>query len=198
MSSHNTTTYVALDLIYHLENPAPAAPFLNVGDEQLDALQKLANIFNTALPKPKVQPSAPPTMQLLLVMPTMPASISKQQAAPSPHIQHIHHRTPRVNRHGSTRVPAPVAKAPQTPVSHPKKGSKEKQWRASTRVLTTTPIDTPLVTPKGHKTPHVIPPESSMPLPRTPPMYIPTPKGWKVHYALHTPPPHIIPQEPLQ
>eukprot|EP00957_Ditylum_brightwellii_P184378 14043655-Ditylum_brightwellii.AAC.1 len=46
--------------------------------------------------------------------------------------------------------------------------------------------------------PHIIPPESGMPPPKTPPMYIPTPKGWRAHYPQHATPPYIIPQEPLQ
>jgi hypothetical protein len=45
LSSTGTIAKSALDLIEALRNPAPAAPFVKLGDERLAALQQLATIF---------------------------------------------------------------------------------------------------------------------------------------------------------
>jgi hypothetical protein len=41
----------AADLTHALLNPQPAGPFCQVGDEQVIALRRLANIFVSAKPK---------------------------------------------------------------------------------------------------------------------------------------------------
>eukprot|EP00957_Ditylum_brightwellii_P140695 10717480-Ditylum_brightwellii.AAC.1 len=55
-ASKDASTHAALDLIHALQNPTPATPFNQVGQKQMDALRKLAEIFQTALPKEKSSP----------------------------------------------------------------------------------------------------------------------------------------------
>ena len=59
MSSHDAAIYTANDLITALTKPQPPNPFLSIGDEQITALKKLANIFKTATTK---QPISTPGM----------------------------------------------------------------------------------------------------------------------------------------
>ena len=49
LSSADAAMHAAKDLIHALENPQPATPFPGVGDEQVLALQQLADIFYKAL-----------------------------------------------------------------------------------------------------------------------------------------------------
>ena len=51
MSSHDAAIYAANDLIMPLTKPQPPNPFLLIGDEQIAALQKLADIFKTTTTK---------------------------------------------------------------------------------------------------------------------------------------------------
>jgi hypothetical protein len=57
-SSADATTHAASDLVYALQNPAPAAPFAQLGDQQMAAFRKLANIFAT---KVRLQTTTPAT-----------------------------------------------------------------------------------------------------------------------------------------
>jgi hypothetical protein len=50
-SSSELVTQAAADLTHALLNPKPAGPFCQVGNEQVIALRKLANIFVSAKPK---------------------------------------------------------------------------------------------------------------------------------------------------
>jgi hypothetical protein len=67
-SSADAATQAALNLIHALENPSPAAPFVALGDDQLHAISKLADIFRTntlqtptdSQPSPRVAPNTPP------------------------------------------------------------------------------------------------------------------------------------------
>eukprot|EP00957_Ditylum_brightwellii_P144533 11009917-Ditylum_brightwellii.AAC.1 len=43
-------TYAVLDLIDALQNPAPAAPFAQMGERKMAALKQLAGIFISELP----------------------------------------------------------------------------------------------------------------------------------------------------
>jgi hypothetical protein len=63
LSSTDTITKLALDLIHALRNPAPAAPFTKLGEERLAALHQLATIFCTATTQspPRVAASKPST-----------------------------------------------------------------------------------------------------------------------------------------
>eukprot|EP00957_Ditylum_brightwellii_P131121 10001112-Ditylum_brightwellii.AAC.1 len=90
---------------------------------------------------------------------------------------------------------------------------KQKQTHANTRVPSTpqnATVPDPL-TPlqrsphlqkaapiKGPDKPHIILPDKPVPPPRTPPFYIPTPKGWQQVQLHGDIKPHVIPPEPLQ
>ena len=54
MSAHDAAIYTASDLITVLTKPQPPNSFLSIGDEQIVALQKLANIFQTAITKQRI------------------------------------------------------------------------------------------------------------------------------------------------
>ena len=65
VSAHDAAIYAANDLIIALTKPQPPNSFLSLGDEQIVALQKLANSFQTAITKqpistPGVSESGPP------------------------------------------------------------------------------------------------------------------------------------------
>jgi hypothetical protein len=49
--SNELATQAAADLTHALLNPQPAGPFFQVGDEQVIALKRLANIFVSVIPK---------------------------------------------------------------------------------------------------------------------------------------------------
>jgi hypothetical protein len=68
-SSADAATRAAQDLIHALDNPSPAAPFATLGADQLHAIRKLAEIFQTTTTQPPTVPlhnpsSAPPTAPL--------------------------------------------------------------------------------------------------------------------------------------
>jgi hypothetical protein len=50
MSSKDLASIAALELSHALQNPAPAAPFSQIGMAQLQALRQLSDIFFAALP----------------------------------------------------------------------------------------------------------------------------------------------------
>ena len=54
VSSHDAAIYTANDLITALTKPQPPNPFLSIGDEQIAALQKLADIFKTTSTKQSI------------------------------------------------------------------------------------------------------------------------------------------------
>eukprot|EP00957_Ditylum_brightwellii_P035722 2708260-Ditylum_brightwellii.AAC.2 len=58
LSSADAAARATLDLIQAIKNPQPATPFPRIGNKQMDALQALADIFNTAL-KPLKEPPIP-------------------------------------------------------------------------------------------------------------------------------------------
>ena len=65
VSSHDAAIYAVNDLIMALTKPQPPNPFLSIGDEQIAALKKLANIFKTTTTKqpistPRVPDIEPP------------------------------------------------------------------------------------------------------------------------------------------
>jgi len=57
-SSADAAVIAAKELTHALLNPAPAAPFLDIGDKQLEALKQLAEIFQTGI---KNSSEPPPT-----------------------------------------------------------------------------------------------------------------------------------------
>jgi hypothetical protein len=50
MSSKDLASIAALELSNSLQNPAPAAPFSQIGTAQLQALRQLSDMFSAALP----------------------------------------------------------------------------------------------------------------------------------------------------
>jgi hypothetical protein len=48
--SKDLASITALELSNALQNPAPAAPFSQIGTAQLQALRQLSDIFSAALP----------------------------------------------------------------------------------------------------------------------------------------------------
>jgi hypothetical protein len=58
-STRELLTQAATQLTHALLNPKPAGPFCQVGDEQMLALQRLAAIFEGALPARKKDTTSP-------------------------------------------------------------------------------------------------------------------------------------------
>jgi hypothetical protein len=61
-SSKDLASIAALELSNALQNPAPAAPFSQIGTAQLQAMRQLSDIFSAALPSGTEQ-HAPPLSQ---------------------------------------------------------------------------------------------------------------------------------------
>lgn len=93
-SSANAAIQAALQLTHALQNLAPAAPFANIGQPQLIALQELASIFtnsangtNSTAIEPLAEPPAPPrvapvaTVNNATVPP--PRVVAMQEQAPT-------------------------------------------------------------------------------------------------------------------
>jgi hypothetical protein len=59
-SSKDLASIAAMELYHALQNPAPAAPFCQIGTAQLQALRQLSDIFSAALPS-RTPPPAPPS-----------------------------------------------------------------------------------------------------------------------------------------
>jgi hypothetical protein len=51
-SSADAAIFAANDLIHALQNPSPATPFAQLGSDQLNALQQLADILDTTINHP--------------------------------------------------------------------------------------------------------------------------------------------------
>ena len=89
-SSADAATQAALDLIHALENPSPAAPFATIGNAQLHAIRKLADIFRTntsqpqtdSQPSPRVAPNTPPDTNRLPRVPGTPVITPRVAATP--------------------------------------------------------------------------------------------------------------------
>eukprot|EP00957_Ditylum_brightwellii_P041988 3179235-Ditylum_brightwellii.AAC.1 len=106
MSSKDTATHAALDLIHHLQHPTPATPFSNVGDEQLDALRKLAENVHTALPtaQQEIHPMAPPPMRDPIVEPRLHTHNLNPLPTPIGDMNHFQHMAQAVPPSANTRV----------------------------------------------------------------------------------------------
>jgi hypothetical protein len=61
-SSKDLASIASLELSNALQNPAPAAPFSQIGTAQLQALRQISDIFSAALPS-GTKPHAPPLSQ---------------------------------------------------------------------------------------------------------------------------------------
>eukprot|EP00957_Ditylum_brightwellii_P037559 2840607-Ditylum_brightwellii.AAC.1 len=89
-TSKDAATHATLDLIHALQNPVPAAPFSQVGQKQMDALRKLADIFQTTLPQDNSSPvlhNSGSNMRQPVAQPWLPAV--NTQPAPLPPIVRV-------------------------------------------------------------------------------------------------------------
>ena len=80
-STLDKATQAAEDLIDVLQTPSPASPFFEFGNEQHNALQKLANIFKASIPN-LTSPSSPPTTVPQLPRVQEPTSLPRVQRLP--------------------------------------------------------------------------------------------------------------------
>ena len=111
-SSADAAIIAAQELIHALQNPAPATPFANMGNDRLQALRHLAQIFHSALPNaqpaaasPRVQVQPAPRVQAQ-PSPRVPTPTSLRVPAPT---------SPRVPTHPSPRVTRAQANQPRYP-----------------------------------------------------------------------------------
>jgi hypothetical protein len=85
-ASKDMATIAAQELTHALMHPAPAAPFIIIGGAQLEALRKLANIFNAALPPYATGGSVPLPSSTNTTSPSPPSGSSPQPTpACAPH-----------------------------------------------------------------------------------------------------------------
>jgi hypothetical protein len=95
-SSHELATQAAADLMHALLNPQPAGPLCRVGDEQVIALRRLANIFVSAKPRNKIDNNAPHRVQTTVSPPRVasqdPERTSLQHSIPSQSTPNLHRR----------------------------------------------------------------------------------------------------------
>jgi hypothetical protein len=79
---HRSSQYMAriaeLELSNALQNPAPAAPFSNIGTAQLQALRQLSDIFSAALPSGTAQHAPPLTQNSSQFRSTVPPGCNTQ------------------------------------------------------------------------------------------------------------------------
>jgi hypothetical protein len=119
-SSHDVATQAAADLTHALLNPQLAGPFCQVGDEQVIALRRLANIFGSAKPRNANNSLAPPPDEIennapqrvrTTVSPPRVASIDPGQTS----LQHIIPSQSTPNSHRRQQTPLRRIVTPQTP-----------------------------------------------------------------------------------
>ena len=91
LSSADNAMRAAADLAHALQNPSPAAPFAQYGDEKLNAIAKLTEIFEAA-----VTPAAQPPRVL---NPPVPPPRVPNPAVPPPRVPSTHAPPPRVPPH---------------------------------------------------------------------------------------------------
>jgi hypothetical protein len=82
LSSADAALRAVKDLIAALKNPHPAAPFDQLGDQQLRALKDLAKIFDTTLPR------VTPGKQLPSGTPSQPSPSNQPKPPPLPSPRH--------------------------------------------------------------------------------------------------------------
>eukprot|EP00957_Ditylum_brightwellii_P095221 7252200-Ditylum_brightwellii.AAC.1 len=109
MASKDVATHAALDLIHCLSNPTPATPFLMVGNEQMNALRKLAEIFNTSLMPPQqfIPYVAPPQMVAPVTMPCLHTAKPVAQGQHTMSMHYTKHSPSTVPMHANKRVNIP-------------------------------------------------------------------------------------------
>jgi hypothetical protein len=102
-SSRDLATQEAKQLTYALVNPQPTGPFNQVGDEQIIALKKLVEIFESTLPKHRQRTATP----LLNKESNSPPRVDIPESP-----QREHHPV------SAPRVIVPTASKQMTPYSH--------------------------------------------------------------------------------
>jgi hypothetical protein len=97
-----------MELSHALQHPAPAAPFIQIGTAQLQALRQLSDIFSAALPS---RPASPPSLKPTTIGTTVRQGPSNQTPIPPQQVQNpldspspTHRRSQRIN---PIRVPSP-------------------------------------------------------------------------------------------
>ncbi len=131
-SSADAAKHAARALIHTLLHPTPAAPFAQLGDQQTQALQQLAQIFDRAIDNNPKQAPSPPTR---VAQPT-------PRVAPAPIL-----RAPLAPRQ-SQRVLTPryPTRSTERPHRYPTRNTNPPPHRAY-HVATITPTALPLNTP---------------------------------------------------
>jgi hypothetical protein len=118
-SSHDLATQAAADRTHALLHPQPAGPFCQVGDEQTNALRRLASIFvsvkprnttNSLAPQDEIENNAPQRVQTT-VSPPRVASTDPEQIS----LQHILPSQSTPNSHRRQQTPVRRIVTPQTP-----------------------------------------------------------------------------------
>jgi hypothetical protein len=118
-SSSELATQAAADLTHALLNPQPAGPFCQVGDEQVIALKRLANIFGAATlkrgkekltPQDEVENNAPQRVQTTVSPPRVTSQDSDQKS-----LQQIISPQSTPNSHRRQQTPHRRVVTPQTP-----------------------------------------------------------------------------------
>lgn len=89
-SALDKATQAANDLVATLSEPSPASPFFAFGDEQQNALRKLANIFKVSLNPASSLPRVPDPTPLNMPSPSLPRvdTASPSPTVVSPPLQH--------------------------------------------------------------------------------------------------------------
>ena len=90
-SSRDAAVQASHELTHVLLHPAPATPFAKIGDNQMDAIQHLATIFDRAVPTPLSTPASSPRVPIVSLTasipppPTMaPAPVPRVTPGPPP------------------------------------------------------------------------------------------------------------------
>lgn len=132
LSSSDAAIAAAQDLVHALQNPAPAAPFTNIGDQQIAALKQLADIFQNATATKKEPPA-----RVEQPAPAPPARVAPEEPPTNPV------GPPRVPPNAPTRVTPPAepprvviqpVPSPRVPATLPEE---PKQHRYPTRIRST-------------------------------------------------------------
>ena len=105
-SSLDKATQAAQDLIDILKSPQPSTPFLDFGDEQFNALQKLADLFKCSLNSPNKLPRVHPPLLPRVNPPSFPRVTAKASPniitpdtiQPSSNYKSQHHYNTRLQR----------------------------------------------------------------------------------------------------
>ena len=85
-SSSENVIIAAHELAHALNNPEPQAPFSNIGDSQIVAIEKLSQIFSKAVDNVKKK-SDPPQQQTVKKFAIVPQKVHLDRTKPLPSVQ---------------------------------------------------------------------------------------------------------------